>query len=260
MRRNRLIYCVMMFFYISSRATAQDGPLPAEELIIPKLKIPPGAAISLKIGTNIYTPIITDNPEEVYSTSPTAELSPGLNAGIGVEVELTNKISLFADFQYIQSSARYLIRSGDFTDEFIEDFKQISLPFGLLYNLGSGGIKYYPLAGICLDYLIKSKLDYAYHPYPEESGYTDYGETDITFDRNRLHLDMQIGFGFQYQVKRVFLGLEIAYRHGLINYIDTDQMQPMQIYYHTSPPFEFQSPGFRTHGIMVNLIIKKKGK
>ncbi|MBL7112569.1 MAG: PorT family protein [Bacteroidales bacterium] len=259
MKRSFLFYYSIIFLLITIGLNAQDGPLPSGDLINPRLNLPPRVSIGIKIGANIFSPLITHDPSAVYNTTPTGEFVPGFNAGIGAIVAMSGKISLFADVQFVSSSAKYLIESGNYLDEFKEDLNQLSIPIGVLYQLGAGGVKYYPMAGLVLNYLMYSDLSYLYHPYPTESAYTRNGGFDITFDRNRIHFDALAGFGFQYQVKGFFLGLELSYRYGLRNYIDTNDMQPMQIYSGSSIPFKYQSPGFRTHGIMVNLMIQKPG-
>jgi len=260
MRRNLFFYYSIFFILIAAALNAQDGPVPSGDLINPRLNLPSKVTIGLKIGANIFSPLITDNPSAVYNTTPTGEFVPGFNAGLGATISISGKISLFTDFQFISSSAKYLVESGDYFDEFKEDLNQISIPIGALYQLGAGGVKYYPMAGIAVNYLMYSDLKYAYHPYPTESAFTRNEGFDITFERNRILFDALFGFGFQYQVKGYFLGLEFSYRHGLRNYMDTDDMQPMQIYYGSSVPFKYQSPGFWTHGIIVSLIVQKPGK
>ncbi len=260
MRRSSLFYCSIIFLLITTGLNAQDGPLPSGDLINPRINLPPRVSIGIKIGANIFSPLITHDPSAVYSNSPTGEFVPGFNAGIGAIVDMSGKISLFADAQFVSSSAKYLVESGNYLDEFNEDLNQFSIPVGALYKIGAGGIKYYPMAGLAINYLMYSDLSYAYHPYPTESAYTNNGGFDITFDRNRVLFDALAGFGFQYQVKGFFLGLELTYRYGLRNYIDTSDMRTMQIYNGSSIPFKFQSPGFRTHAIMITLMIQKPGK
>ena len=260
MKRNLLLNYSILFLLIPLASNAQDGPLPSGDLINPRLNLPPRVSIGIKMGANIFSPIITHDPSALYNTTPTGEFVPGFNAGIGATVVMSSNISLFVDAQYVSSSAKYLVESGNFLDEFTEHLNQFSLPIGAQYHLGTGGVKYYPIAGIAMNYLMYSDFSYTYHPYPTESSFTRNGGFDITFERNRIHFDAMVGFGFQYQVKGYFLGLEFTYRHGLRNYIDTNDMQPMQIYHGSSLPFKYQSPGFRTHGIMVNLTVKKPGK
>jgi len=260
MRRNLFIYIFISFVLITGALNAQDGPVPSTDLINPRLNLPSRVTIGIKIGGNIFSPLITHNPSAVNNATPTGEFVPGFNAGLGATIAMSGKISLFTDFLFISSSAKYLVESGVYLDEFVENLNQLSIPIGAQYQLGAGGVKYYPMAGIALNYLMYSDLNYAYHPFPKETPFTRNGEFDITFERNRILFDALIGFGFQYQVKGFFLGLEFSYRYGLHNYIDTDNMQPMQIYDGSSAPFKYQSPGFRTQGIVVSLIVQKPGK
>ena len=208
MRRNLFLYYSAIFLWLTMAIYAQDGPIPSEDLINPRLNLPNRVSIGMKIGGNIFIPLITHAPTAVYNTTPTGEFVPGFNAGIGVTMAMTSKISLFADAQLVSSSAKYLVESGNYLDEFNEDLNQFSIPIGVQYQLGAGGVKYYPMAGLALNYLMYSDLSYSYHPYPTESPYTDIGGFDITFERNRMHFDALVGFGFQYQVKGFFLGLE----------------------------------------------------
>jgi hypothetical protein len=260
MIRKRGLYYPILFFWITLTLNAQDGPIPSGDLINPRLNLPPRVSIEIKIGANIFSPLITHEPSAVYNATPTGKFVPGFNAGIGATIAMSGKISLFADAQFVNLSAKYLVESGNYMDEFKEELSQLSIPAGIYYHLGTGSVKYYPMAGIALNYLMYSDFSYAYHPFPTESAFTETGGFEISFERNRMHLDGLVGFGFQYQVKGYFLGLELTYRHGLRNYIDTDNMQPMQIYYGSSMPFTYQAPGFRMHGLMVNLVIQKPGQ
>ena len=262
MIRSILFYpaAFFLFAWIASSVRGQDVPLPTEELINPRLSLPPRVTAGIIIGPNIFSPVITHNPTAVYSNSPEGEFVQGFQAGLRASMILKGKASLFADARFISSTAKYLVESGNYTDEFAEDMNFISIPVGALYMAGAGGIKYYPMAGIAFDYLMFSDLSYNYHPYPNEYPYTESGGFDITFERHRLHFNAILGLGFRYQVKDFFLGLEISYMHGLRNYIDTDDMKTMQVYYGSSLPFKFQSPGFRTQGILVNIVIQKPGK
>jgi len=260
MKRISLLFISFLFLHITASVDAQDGPLPTEDLINPRITLPNRVSAGIRIGANIFSPLITHDPTDVYNSSPTGEFVPGFNAGLGATVAITNKISLFADVQLISSTAKYLVESGNFEDEFTEDLSLLSLPAGIKYQAVSGGMKFYPMLGIAFNYLMFSDFSYAYHPYPNESASVESGGFDITFERNRVHFNSVLGFGLQYQVKSLYLGFEITYRHGLRNFIDSDDMQTMQIYYGSSNPFKFQSPGFRIHGIMVNLIIQKTGK
>jgi len=248
-------FLVVPFFSL----VGQDGVLPPGDLIQSRIDIPGNIIMGVKLGANLSGILVTHDPKDTYTQSPETEPVPGMNVSFGAEILINQEISLFADLQYINFITKYRIATGKYHDVFEENNRMVSIPAGIYYHLGNSGVKYYPLAGLAINYLFLSDLDYQYHPFPDDSPYVQTGKINNTFDKNRIHFDGIIGLGFRYQFRAYFFSLELTYRHGLRNYKNTTELKTMQIYSGLDPPFSYQSPGYRTHLLMVNLLIQKPG-
>lgn len=222
--------------------------------------MPEKLSIGMMAGSNLATPLITHIPENTYGFKPGVKFKPGWQVGLTGDINVSGKYILFIDIQYLRLTTYTEYDLGEYKDTYRDHFQMISIPSVISYRMGKGGIKYYPMAGFSFQYLISSKIDYSYHPYSNIPTYSYDGNADLLSDRNRLNYSAVLGTGFSYQIRKYFIILEIHYCHDLRNYINTDEMRTIQIFSEYDLPFPYQSPGFRMHGLFVNLGIRKAHK
>ncbi|KPK86504.1 MAG: hypothetical protein AMS27_04900 [Bacteroides sp. SM23_62_1] len=235
----------------------QDNMIPPEKLVRLKIRLPERLTMGIMGGNNMSIPAITHIPENTYGFKPNVRITPGWQIGLTGNISVTGKYFLLFNIQYLNYSAYSKYDLADYRDTYQEHLHIFSFPSAIAYKMGKGGIKYYPIAGISINCLLDSKIDYCFHPYPDIPTYTYKGNVDMISDRNRLIYGGILGAGFTYQVRKYFMILDIRYCIDLRNYINTGVMKTIQIESEYGFPFPYQSPGFRMHGFFINLGIMK---
>ena len=100
-------------------------------------------------------------------------------------------------------------------------------------------------------------MDYSFQPMPN---YARQGSVSLLFDRTRFLPEWHVGIGLRYQVQKYYIGTDLLYFFGLRNQNRYAEPRTVEIYEGYYPPFSYQAPGFRTHGLMINLLIQKTEK
>jgi len=252
-----VLLLIIIICGFSLNVTGQDEMISPNKLVRWNIRLPERLSIGVMSGSNLSIPLITHIPENTYGFKPGVKFKPGWQVGLTGDINVSGKCILFIDIQYLREIAYTEYDLGEYKDTYQDHFQMISIPSVISYRLGKGGIKYYPMAGFSIHYLISSKIDYSYHPYSNIPSYSYNGNADLLSDRNRFNYSAVMGTGFSYQIRKYFISLEIRYCHDLRNYISTDEMRTIQISSEYGFPFSYQSPGFRMHGIHLNICIQK---
>lgn len=252
-----ILLVIIIISGLSLPVTGQDDVIPPRKLIKWNIRLPERLSIGIMAGSNLSLPLITHSPQNTYDFMPDVKLKPGWQVGLAGEIKITGKYILHINIQYQSLTAHSEYHPGDYKDTFNEQLQLISIPLAITYKLGKGGIRYYPMSGFSFNCLAYSKINYTYHPYADIPTYSYEGHANLLSDRNLLNFSAVLGGGFNYQIRKYFLVLELGYYHDLRNYINTDLMRITQIISEYGIPFFYQSPGFRMHGLFLNLVISK---
>ena len=177
--------------------------------------------------------------------------SPGMQAGVHPAYRLNRKFSIRSGFVSGLRSLSYSI-SGE--DEFRESMVFAGWPLYGQYHAGAAGMDFRGFAGCQLNMLIRHRLHYDVQPIPN---YRREGTVNLGFDRSRLTAEFHLGLGMRVQVSRFFIGADLVYFAGITNQNRYAEPRTIRIYQSDNRPFVIPGAAFRSHGLMLNLVLHR---
>ena len=178
-------------------------------------------------------------------------VSPGFQVGIHPLYQLTRKFSLRSG---ITGSLRTINYSISGNDAFKESMMLAGLPFYGQLHAGTGGLDLRGFTGFQFNVLARHRLYYDVEPLPN---YSREGSLNLGFDRSRLQPELHVGMGIQVQVSRYFLGVDLVYFLGLLNQNRYSEPRVVHIYEGDNSPLTYTGAGFRSHGLIMNLVLRR---
>lgn len=205
-------------------------------------------------GLNITAPMISDIPEGKPVSDFKSGFSPGFQFGIFPVYRVSRHLGIRSGLIFLRRKASYE-QLVPWNAEYSERSSSLGIPLQARYSLGYSDVKLLLQAGWHFHCQFLNQLDYSALAIP---GYRQHGTVNISFDRKRLLADFQAGLGLRFQISRIYLGTEVLYFVGLSRHSRFDPPRTIQFYREGEPPLPFYSPVYRSHGIMLNLVIQKR--
>ena len=196
-------------------------------------------SVGFSAGTNFCGVKATTD----YSSIPSAlrpdwvkyDLTTGYTVGVPVEIGLSQMISLFTGFSYIQKGSK-ATGSGPTINNILttskgkEKFNFLDLPVLAKFYFIKKKVNAWIMAGPDIGYLINGKMEVELTSYNNEQGTEEYSSAVIKRDWNeikdlgfrRLEYSLITGIGCDYGIGKGKLFLNVNYMMGLTNLVDGD--------------------------------------
>ncbi len=204
-------------------------------------------------GVNLSGGLITAAPEGFSKQDYKSSVAPGFQLGLFPVIEISKAWSARTGLLLSSRVFSYEIQ-GSAPGRFSERSMLTGIPAYIQYRFGIGGLSMHIFSGLHFQYLCIHHLEYSLEPVPN---YTQKGSLSLRFDRRHMVPDFHAGIGFRYQVSKYFIGAGLTYFLGLSNLNRYPGPRTAEIYDGSNPPFTYRAPGFRSHGLMLNLVIGK---
>ena len=246
MIKNSLSLLVCFFLY-SALAGAQS-----DEILRKKIRFN-GISWEFSAGTNTSHIKLKTHP----GINDGVSLNPGVAAGFQFAAmpsyELSGSFSLRSGLSFGLRHHRY-DQYLPISAEYSEKLSMIGIPAQLNYSFGYPDIKFNIIGGLLLNFIARTNLEYSMMTVP---GFQQAGDIPISFDRKRFMPELTLGSGARIKAGEYLLGFELMYYSGLTRYSRFDPSRTIYIYQDLEQVIEFYSPGYLTHGVLLNLIIHK---
>jgi hypothetical protein len=208
-------------------------------------------AWELSLGPGLNRGYVTVANPQLEKKDYLHDFSPGLQAGVYPVYRLSRKFRIRSGFVCSLRSLAYSI-SGE--DEYRERMVFAGLPLYGQYHAGGAGMDFRGFTGFQLNTLVRHRLHYDVQPIPN---FRREGTLNLGFDRSRLMAEFHLGVGMRVQVSRLFIGVDLVYFSGITNQNRYAEPRTVRIYDGENRPFVIQGAGFRSHGLMLNLVFHR---
>jgi hypothetical protein len=199
--------------YLSSRFTATP-------IFTLSGKIGPNVSI---IRTLVERGTTTDESDRRYT------LMPGLQAGVGLDYNYSQKISAMIEANFVFSAYKQKTEGffGRDEKEVYDRQSWIRIPLGIKYSSIKGRYRPYGYAGFSMDILLgdRSTITYKDQNYNPASDRVESIDREspilkIKSQRNTFNRSVFVGGGVKYKVKLNYIFLDLRYSFGLTNLVN----------------------------------------
>jgi hypothetical protein len=196
-------------------------------------------SIGLNVGDNLCKvkrhADYASNPNLVKPDTEEYPFTFGFTVGIPVEIQLSDKFSIYTMFSYLQkgskAKASYDLDEVDYTANSTMKYNYFEIPLQVKYYFLKNKINAFITAGTSFGYMINGKTKYELNIYNYEEDSTSIIKDDFKFKSkdlkdagvNRLDISLSIGLGIDYQFGPGKLFLNLNYLHGLLDMVNDEQ-------------------------------------
>lgn len=186
-----------------------------------------------RVGTNVsFVRTIYEVNTEGYPVSRKNNIRPGFSAGVGLDWNINDNISIAGELNFGSKSFK-ATRSAISTDDIQESIERqtwLDVPLYVKYRDDFGKIRPFGYAGFAFNFLFSSKVELRTEnrsPLLSETGSqvtTEGPNEKIGYKRNLLNRSLLIGGGTYYKIGRDFLFADVRYMAGMTNLADENEI------------------------------------
>lgn len=185
-----------------------------------------------RVGTNVsLVRTIYEINTEGYPVERSNNIRPGFYAGVGLDWNINDNISLAGELDFGSKSFK-TVRTGISADDFQEAIERqiwLDVPLYVKYRDNLGKIRPFGYAGFAFNLLFTSAVELRTEnrsPLLSETGSqvpTEGPNVKIGYKRNVFNRSILVGGGAYYKIGRDFLFADIRYMAGMTNLADEEQ-------------------------------------